>query len=119
MIATGWEGVDTFIEDLDRSGAEPRLSGEHVVYVIEPAEGRWAGARVETAVEIRELAGWPLVPPQWIHLPGDVTIPVSNARPSTIATWMKHSRWINGWGRDPDLAATWLAHVHAVAGEAR
>jgi hypothetical protein len=119
MIAPGWERVDAFVDALDRAGAEPRITGGHVVYVIEPVEGRWAGERVETAVEVGELARWPLTPPQWIHLPDEIDFAVTSSRPSRIRAWTKHSRFITGWGRDPDLAATWLAHVQAVVGEAR
>jgi hypothetical protein len=117
-MAAGSEGVEAFLEDLDRGGAEPRIVGDHVVYVVEAVEGRWAGEAVETAVEVGELERWPLLPPRWIHLPGDIVFPVTNSRPSTIATWTKHTRWITGWGREADPAAGWLAHVRSVIGEA-
>jgi len=104
---------------LHRFAAQPRLADGHVIYVIEPVEGRWAGEPLDTAVDITELSRWPLVPPHWIHLPRAVVFPSTNSRPSSLAGWTRHSRQIKGWGRDAEPAAGWLAHVRSVVGEAR
>lgn len=118
-MTAGPEGVEAFIEGLDRCGAQPRVADGHVVYNVEPVEGRLAGEAVETAVEVGELARWPLVPPHWVHLSGEVTFSSTNSRPSPLAEWVQHSRQIVGWGRDAEPASGWLAHVRSVVGEAR
>jgi hypothetical protein len=112
-------GIEAFVDGLRRCGALPRAADRHVVYTIEPVEGRFAGKSFETAVEMGELARWPLVPPHWIHLPADVTFPSTNSRSSLIGGWLQHSRHIAGWGRDADPASGWLAHVRSVVGQAR
>lgn len=112
------EAVEAFIESLNRCGSSARQIDGHVVYMVEPVEGRWAGHRVETGVEVAELARWPMVPPHWIHLPAAVTFSATNSRPSPIAGWIQHSRQIAGWGRDAEPAAGWVAHVRGVVGEA-
>ncbi len=118
MTATA-EGVEAFVEDLEHHGARPQAIGGHVVYVVEAVEGRFAGEIVETAVDLSELARWPLVPPHWVHLPGEVQFANTNSRPSPLSGWVQHSRQITGWGRDTDPASGWLAHVRGVVGDAR
>ena len=118
MIARS-RGIEAFFAGLHRCGALPRAAGRHVVYMVEPVEGRFAGERFETAVEIAELARWPLVPPHWIHVPAGIRFPSTNSRLSSIGGWLQHSRHILGWGRDADPASGWLAHVRSVVGEAR
>jgi hypothetical protein len=112
-------GIEGFVTGLHRCGALPRATGQHVVYTIEPVEGRFAGVPFETAVETGELARWPLVPPHWIHVPAGIRFPSTNSRASSIGGWLRHSRHIAGWGRDRDPASGWLAHVRSVVGEAR
>ena len=114
-----FQGIEPFVRGLHRCGARPRTTDGHVVYTIEPVEGRFAGAPFETAVELGELARWPLVPPHWIHLPANVRLHGTNSRSSSIGGWLRHSRHIARWGRDADPAAGWLAHVRSVVGEAR
>jgi hypothetical protein len=111
--------IQAFVEGLHRCGARPRATADHVVYTVEPVDGRFAGEPFETAVDTAELARWPLVPPHWIHLPADVTLPGTNSRASSINGWLRHSRHIAGWGRDADPASGWLAHVRRVIGDAR
>lgn len=108
-----------FVGGLHRCGARPRGIAHHIVYTVEPLEGRFAGAVCDTAVAISELTRWPLVPPHWIHLPAGVTLPGTNSRESSIAGWLGHSRHIAGWGHDADPASGWLAHVRRVIGDAR
>jgi hypothetical protein len=111
--------IQAFVEGLHRCGARPRATAHHVIYTVEPVEGRFVGDPFETAVDTGELARWPLVPPHWIHLPADVTLPGTNSRSSSINGWLRHSRHIAGWGRDADPASGWLAHVRCVVGDAR
>ena len=109
---------DSFTAELLRLGAEPERRGGLVVYRIEPVTGRMAGEIVETAVEVVELAAWPIAPPHWVHLPASVAFARTNAGPSPLTGWLRHSRQIAGWGGDPDPTQAWLAHVRAVVGEA-
>jgi hypothetical protein len=118
-MTAGSRGVGAFLDGLHRCGALPRATARHVVYTVEPVEGRFAGEPFETAVEMDELARWPLVPPHWIHLPADVRLPGTNSRSSSFGGWLRHSRRITAWGRDADPASGWLAHVRSVVGEAR
>jgi hypothetical protein len=74
------EPVAAFVDGLRRQGTEPEVRDGLVVYRVEPVEGRHAGEPVETAVEVAELAGWPMVPPHWIHLPAGVTLPATNSQ---------------------------------------
>lgn len=117
-MTTAEAGVEAFIRGLDRCGARPRLTDGHVIYEVEPVEGRFAGHVVESAVDVGELARWPLVPPHWVHLPAHVTFSNTNSRASALAGWVQHSRQIVGWGRDVEPAAGWIAHVRAVVGDA-
>jgi hypothetical protein len=112
-------GIVAFIHGLHRCGALPRATDRHVVYTVEPVEGRFAGEPAATAVEMGELTRWPLVPPHWIHLPADVKLHGTNSRSSSIDGWLRHSRHIARWGRDADPASGWLAHVRSIVGEAR
>ena len=116
---TGVTGQEIFVEGLRRCGARPQTTANHVIYTVEPVEGRFAGEPFETAVDMGELARWPLVPPHWIHLPADVALPGTNSRSSSISGWLRHSRHIAGWGQDADPASGWLAHVRCVIGDAR
>lgn len=112
------EGPDGFTAGLTACGVAPTTTGQHIVYLVEAVEGRFAGQSVETAVAIDELARWPLVPPHWIYLPEAVTFPATNIQPCPMPGWVGHSRQIVGWGTDVDPAIGWIAHVRGVIGEA-
>jgi hypothetical protein len=113
------EPVAAFVAGLRQLQTDPAVRGGLVVYGVEPVEGRHAGELVETAVEVDELAAWPVAPPHWIHLPAGVTLPATNSQPSTEAGWLRHSRQIRGWGGDADPERAWVAHVRGVLGAAR
>jgi hypothetical protein len=113
------EPAAIFVAGLSRLQTDPEVRGGLVVYHVEPVEGRHAGGLIETAVEVGELAGWPIAPPHWIHLPGGVTLPATNCQPSTLAGWLRHSRQIRGWGGDADPERAWVAHVRGVLGVAQ
>ena len=111
--------AETFTTSLRRLGARPERRDGLIVYQVEPVTGRLAGEIVPTAVEVGELAMWPIAPPHWLHLPGTVVFVHTNIQPSPIPSWHRHSRQIADWGSDPDPAQGWLAHVRGVLGEAR
>jgi hypothetical protein len=113
------EPVATFVAGLRRQHTEPEVRGGLVIYRVEPVEGRYTGELVDTAVEVDELAAWPVAPPHWIHLPARVTLPATNSQQSTQAGWLRHSRQIRGWGGDADPERAWIAHVRGVLGAAR
>lgn len=108
-----------FVDGLRRLQTEPEVRHGLVVYRLEPVEGSHAGELVHTAVEVDELAGWPMVPPHWIHLPAGVTLPATNSTPSVLPGWLRHSRQVSGWGGDADPERAWVAHVRCVLGMAR
>lgn len=111
--------VDEFTAGLRRLGANPERRGGLVVYEVEPVAGHFAGEVVRTGVETAELAGWPLVPPHWVHLAAEVSFASTNSQPSELPCWLRHSRQIAGWGMDCDPAQGWLAHVRGVIGDAQ
>jgi len=113
------EPVAAFVNGLRRLQTEPGVRDGLVVYRLEPVEGSHAGKLVDTAVEVGELAGWPMVPPHWIHLPVGVTLPATNSMQSVLPGWLRHSRQVRGWGGDADPERAWLAHVRGVLGTAR
>jgi hypothetical protein len=113
------DAVDQFVAGLDSLAAGPDRRGGLIVYQVEVVDGGLAGTTVETAVELTELANWPVAPPHWIHLPGRVVFARTNSQPSELAGWLKHSRQIQGWGNDARPIRAWLAHVRGVAGEAQ
>jgi len=113
------EPVATFVEGLRQLQTEPEVRDGRVIYRVEPVEGRHAGELVETAVEVAELACWPLAPPHWIHLAAEVTLPATNSQQSTRSGWVRHSRQVRGWGGDAYPERAWVAHVRGVLGVAR
>jgi hypothetical protein len=113
------EPVAAFVAGLHRLQTEPEVRDGLVVYRVEPVEGSHAGVPVETAVEVAELSGWPMVPPHWIHLPSGVTLPATNSQPSVLPGWLRHSRQVRGWGGDADPQRAWVAHIRGVLGTAR
>lgn len=110
--------MEAFIADMEQLGLQPRVETELVLYVIEPVDGAYAGANVDTGVAAGELTRWPQVPPHWIHLPSGIVFPRTNSRPSPRAEWTMHSRQISRWGQDAKPAVGWAGHVRAVLGEA-
>jgi hypothetical protein len=102
--------VAAFVDGLRRLRADPEVRDGLVVYRVE---------LVETAVEVAELTGWPMVPPHWIHLPALVVLPATNSQPSTRSGWLRHSRQVWGWGGDADPVRAWVAHVRGVLAAAR
>ena len=113
------EPVAAFVAGLCRLQTDPDVRDGLVAYRVEPVEGCHAGEFVETAVEVAELAAWPVAPPHWIHLPAGVTLPATNSQQSLRAGWLRHSRQIRGWGGDADPERAWVAHVRGVLGAAR
>lgn len=111
--------LEQFTAGLRRLGANPETRSGLVIYQVEPVGGRLAGEAVSTAVEVGELAGWPIAPPHWVHLPASVAFVNTNSQASPLPGWLRHSRQLSGWGGDPDPAQGWLAHVRAVVGEAQ
>ncbi len=111
--------VSQFVAGLDALAAAPGRRGPLVIYQVDVLAGQHAGQAIQTAVEAAELANWPVAPPHWIHLPATVTFAHTNAQPSPITGWLRHSRQITGWGTDPNPAQAWLAHVRGVLALAR
>lgn len=111
--------ADAFIAGLQAAGAAPSRCGPLIVYTVDVISGPHAGTAMTTGVEITELAGWPIAPPHWLHLPATVAFAHTNSQPSAQTAWLRHSRQIPDWGVDPDPVCAWLAHVRGVLGEAQ
>lgn len=111
--------VDAFVARLQLAGAAPERCGPLIVYVVDVVGGPHSGQMLRTGVEITELAGWPIAPPHWIHLPAVIMFEHTNSQPSPVEGWIRHSRQINDWGSDPDPGQAWLAHVRGVLEYAR
>ena len=109
-------GAQRFVEDLDELGLSPTVEAELVVFRFTPAAGARANTVVEVAVALDELASWPSSPPHWIYLPNDVRFD-SHCEPSSRASWSRHSRRTDGWGRQP-APQDWLRHIEAVLKDA-
>jgi len=106
--------VTQFVVGLDSLAAAPGRRDALVVYRVDVLAGLHAGQAIETAVEVAELANWPVAPPHWIHLPTTITFAQTNCQPSPLTGWLRHSRQITGWGTDLNPAQAWLAHVRGV-----
>lgn len=111
-------GVEGFLDGLRRLGVGARREADLVVFAVTAAGGAHAGADVETAVSVDELARWPQVPPHWVHLPQTIRLSRTNSRPSSLAGWLRHSRNIAGWGDAAEPAQAWVAQVRGVLEEA-
>jgi hypothetical protein len=111
-------GLEGFLASLRCCGVEAVVEAGVVAFAVELMAGARAGTAVPTGVGVDELAGWPAVPPHWVHFPDDVRFPASNMQASSRAGWTKHSRNIQRWGNAAEPAQAWLAHVRTVAGEA-
>ena len=108
------DSVSQFVAGLDGLSAAPGRRDTLVIYQVDVLAGLHAGQVIETAVELAELANWPVAPPHWIHLPAAVTFVRTNSQPSQLTGWLRHSRQIAGWGTDATPARAWLAHVRGV-----
>ena len=112
-------GVDGFIAGLADCGIVAVSQHDVVTFTVTPIDGVHAGLEVEAGVGVDELGGWPAVPPHWVHLPDSITFPATNAQPSTVPGWLKHSRGTANWGNATHSAQAYVAHLRAVIGEAR
>ena len=108
------EGARSFVAGLRSWGCSYEFRNQIVVFRITPAVGAHIVEPIETGVALNELDGWPMAPPHWIHLPSNVAVGTTNARPSSISGWLKHSRNVPGWGNAEEPAQAWLAHLQSV-----
>ena len=111
-------GESGFLAGLRRHGCEPTVQAGVVTFDVVALRGAHAGSHVRSGVGQEELGAWPSVPPHWVHLPQWIRIPITNAQPSPVADWLKHSRQIANWGNAADAVQAWLGHVRAVLQEA-
>ena len=85
-----------------------------MVFEVTPITGRYAGQQIETGVLTNELTAWSSVPPHWVHLPDQIVVEPTNARPSPLSGWKMHSRNLAQWGDAEVPEQAWLAHVRDV-----
>ena len=112
-------GVQKFVDDMTKSGFDPKVEAEVVTFKITPVDGAHAGSLVDTGVSTAELDPWPQAPPHWILFPANVVFPKpkTNSQPSPKSGWLMHSRNLHGWGDAPP-AVSWASHVRAALSEA-
>ena len=114
VAATGSAG---FIAGLATQGIVAEQHGHLVVYRVEPLAGRYAGRPVDTGVAASELGGWPMTPPHWVHLRGDVKL--DGPQPSDEAGWSRYSRPHPGRiDASGNPAQAWVAHIRELLGRA-
>lgn len=118
MNVTESSGVTNFIDGLIRSHTRHEVEGSVVKFTVTPINGCLAFTEVWCGVETDELSSWPMVPPHWLHMSAGIKFPQTNAQPSPVADWFKHSRPPADWGRDRDHVAGYLSHCRSVLGEA-
>lgn len=111
--------VAAFIADLAGQGIEATVQGPAVVYSVYAVAGALAGMEVPTAVSASELAGWPAVPPHWLHFENSVRFATTNTDAAEcLDGWLRHSRDIGTWSTDRPPIVNWLAHVRGVIKDA-
>lgn len=111
--------VAAFIADLSEHGIRAEVQGPAVVYSVVAVAGAFAGQNVPTAVSINELAGWPAVPPHWIHFPNTVHFAATNSDINDcLDGWLRHSREIGAWATSRPPIVNWLAHVRGIIKDA-
>ena len=112
-------GLDGLISRLEVLGANPTIEDNVLSFSVKATSGSLAGMEVRSGIALEETAGWPLIPPHWVHFPDFVVFQTTNAQASSKAGWLKHSRNIVGWGDANDPVQSWLSHVRAVLMDAR
>jgi hypothetical protein len=111
-------GVPGFIAGLGDCGLTAVTQHGVVTFAMVPVAGGQAGSEVPVGVAVDELGGWPAVPPHWVHLPNMISFAATNAQPSTIPGWTKHSRGTATWGDAAHPVQAYLAHLRGVLGDA-
>lgn len=111
-------GAGGFTAGLREGSLEPVVQHGVVQFQAVPVTGAFAAATVDCGVAVEDLAGWPTVPPHWLHLPSAVRFARTNSRPSPLPGWLRHSRPPAGWGNDASPVQAYLAHVRGILGEA-
>jgi hypothetical protein len=112
-------GVDAFVSSIADQGIPIAHRGNLIVYRIVPFTGAAAMREVETGVEIGDVAGWPLTPPHWIHVPNGFQFPGGSQQPSVQDGWSRYSRpHPNRLDSSPVPGREWIAHVRAFLGTA-
>lgn len=111
-------GAQAFIAGLAECGTEAVARDDVITFAVTPVSGGHAGLPTAVGVAVDELAGWPAIPPHWVHLPAMVTFAHTNEQPSTVPGWKKHSRGAAAWGNAEHPAQAYLGHVRSVLGDA-
>ena len=111
-------GMQAFIDSMTELGLCPTVEADLVICHFTPVSGARAGNTVEVGVARDELKTWPVTPPYWVHLHGDVGFEdVRTTKESPKQGWKRHSRQHPGWGQAP-AAVNWSSHIQAVLGDA-
>jgi len=119
-VSTIAAGIDGFIAGLEAQGIEAARRGEVLIYRVTALSGHHSGEEIETGIVAAELAGWPNVPPHWVHLPDSIELPGGSREVSGhIAGWSRYSRPCPGrFDASPAPARDWVAHVRRLLSSA-
>ncbi len=110
--------VERFVADLASIGVAAEAHQGLVIFEVAISGGQLDGTTTEAAVEVKELSGWPLVHPHWLHLPSSIQFSKTNSRPSSRAGWTRHSRAQATPSSAKRSGADWVAHVRGILTEA-
>jgi hypothetical protein len=106
-------GVETFEFALRRLGLVAETHGPIVVVKVHVPVGPFAGSSVPTGTH--PPPDFPRVPPHWLHLLENVTLPGGGKNASELgAGWAKWSRPHKRWHGGESAASQWLAQVRAL-----
>lgn len=110
-------GVEGFTAGMAAQGIEVAKTAHLIVYRVEPLTGPHRGHEVETGVSASELGGWPLTPPHWVYLRGEVKL--DGPQPSEEPGWSRYSRPYPGrLDASENPARAWVAHIRELLGRA-
>jgi hypothetical protein len=119
MDAVAGTGIDAFIGGVEAQQIPVDRRDALLIYRLVPLTGAAATLEVETGIEIGELAGWPAVPPHWVHVPNSLQLAGGGQQPSTLDGWSRYSRPHPGrLDASAAPAREWIAHVRALLGTA-
>lgn len=106
------DGARRFMGDMAAAGAPVTHDVSRLLYDITPIAGALSGQLVLTGVSLSEVAGWPQIPPHWIHLPSTITFPQTNSDTTDCPPgWLRHSRDFGFTAMSTPPALAWIRHV--------
>ena len=110
-------GPEEFVELISARGCKAELRGGLVVVQLVPPLGPLAGQTVDVGTDVP--GDFPRVPPHWVHLAENVSLPGGKPKASELgAGWLKWSRQHPEWRADHEPGSQWLAHIRSLLRDA-